>query len=392
MAIKSDVRESRAPAGLVKTLRSGIGRVSEEVIEEIQNRIPEYARREDELYIKVLRTAVEQAIEGFLDRVESPDAAWDPEPFRMVGKGEAAEGRNLEPLQTALRLGARVGWRRLTEIADPLGLSPQCLYDLGETIFVYLDQLADEVRGRRAGDLHRRIGARTQRALGREVHEPVVAGAAAQPSRIAPARALDHDLLDEPEAGLVAEARRALHHGAEATHALDGHLVRHGVGKVGGLGPGTGRVDEREGVVVAGLGGDLEGGVEVGVGLAGEAHDDVGGDGEAVDPRPGRGQAFEVALGGVAPVHGGEDAVAAGLQRQVQVLADAVDVRHGPDRLGSEVLGVGARVADPADARHPADGAQEVGEQRAGPAGAVLRPRRAGEEGGVRHAVGGADG
>ncbi|MER7362366.1 PucR family transcriptional regulator [Nonomuraea wenchangensis] len=165
MAIKSDVRESRAPAGLVKTLRSGIGRVSEEVIEEIQNRIPEYARREDELYIKVLRTAVEQAIEGFLDRVESPDAAWDPEPFRMVGKGEAAEGRNLEPLQTALRLGARVGWRRLTEIADPLGLSPQCLYDLGETIFVYLDQLADaaaegfeEARARAAGEIERRRG------------------------------------------------------------------------------------------------------------------------------------------------------------------------------------------------------------------------------------------
>ncbi|MEU4511353.1 helix-turn-helix domain-containing protein [Nonomuraea wenchangensis] len=163
MAIKSDVRESRAPAGLVKTLRSGIGRVSEEVIEEIQNRIPEYARREDELYIKVLRTAVEQAIEGFLDRVESPDASWDPEPFRMVGKGEAAEGRNLEPLQTALRLGARVGWRRLTEIADPLGLSPQCLYDLGETIFVYLDQLADaaaegfeEARARAAGEIERR--------------------------------------------------------------------------------------------------------------------------------------------------------------------------------------------------------------------------------------------
>ncbi|MCK2213511.1 helix-turn-helix domain-containing protein [Actinomadura sp. ATCC 31491] len=165
MANKSDVRESRTPPGLVQTLRAGIGRVSAEVIEEIQNRIPEYARPEDELYIKVVRTAVEQAVEGFLDRVENPDAAWDPEPFRMIGKGEAAEGRNLEPLQTALRLGARVGWRRLTEIADPLGLTPQCLYDLGETIFVYLDQLADaaaegfeEARARAAGEIERRRG------------------------------------------------------------------------------------------------------------------------------------------------------------------------------------------------------------------------------------------
>ncbi|NRQ37252.1 helix-turn-helix domain-containing protein [Nonomuraea sp. NN258] len=133
------------------------------MIEEIQTRIPEYARPSDELYIKVVKMAVEQAIEGFLDHIENPCAPWDPEPFRMIGKGEAAEGRNLEPLQTAMRLGARVGWRRLTEIADPLGLSPQLLYDLGEAIFVYLDQLADaaaqgfeEARARAAGEMERR--------------------------------------------------------------------------------------------------------------------------------------------------------------------------------------------------------------------------------------------
>ena len=163
MANKSDHSESRTPADIVRRLRPGIGRVSEEVIEEIQTRIPEYARPSDELYIKVVRMAVEQAIEGFLDRIENPGAPWDPEPFRMIGKGEAAEGRNLEPLQTAMRLGARVGWRRLTEIADPLGLSPQYLYDLGEAIFVYLDQLADaavegfaEARAHAAGEMERR--------------------------------------------------------------------------------------------------------------------------------------------------------------------------------------------------------------------------------------------
>ncbi|MFI9558571.1 helix-turn-helix domain-containing protein [Nonomuraea endophytica] len=160
MAIRSD---TRTPADVVTTLRQGIGRVSTEVIEEIQARIPEYARPSDEVYIKVIRMAVEQAIYGFLDRIENPDAAWDPEPFRMIGRGEAAEGRNLEPLQTALRLGARVGWRRLTEIAEPLGLSPQSLYDLGEAIFVYLDQLADaaaegfdEAKAHAAGEIERR--------------------------------------------------------------------------------------------------------------------------------------------------------------------------------------------------------------------------------------------
>ncbi|MER6578990.1 helix-turn-helix domain-containing protein [Nonomuraea sp. NPDC001023] len=163
MTIKSDISETRLPADIVRTLKAGIGRVSAEVTEEIRTRIPEYARPADEIYIKVVKMAVEEAIDGFLDRIENPAAPFDPEPFRMIGRGEAAEGRNLEPLQTAMRLGARVCWRRLTEIADPLGLTPQTLYDLGEAIFVCLDQLADaaaqgfdEARAHAAGELERR--------------------------------------------------------------------------------------------------------------------------------------------------------------------------------------------------------------------------------------------
>ncbi|MEU4548350.1 PucR family transcriptional regulator [Nonomuraea dietziae] len=166
--MRGDLSDARrlwdsVPSGIAHALRPGTAKLSDEVIEEIQTRIPEYARPSDEIYIKVVRLAVEEAIGRFLDRIEDPDAPWDPEPFRMIGRGEATEGRNLEPLQTAMRLGARVGWRRLTEIAEPLGLSPQSLYDLGEAIFVYLDQLADaaaegfdEARAHAAGEMERR--------------------------------------------------------------------------------------------------------------------------------------------------------------------------------------------------------------------------------------------
>ncbi|GAA3114281.1 hypothetical protein [Nonomuraea salmonea] len=117
MANTSDTSGSRRDA--VRALRSGIGRISDELTAEIQARIPEYARPSDELCTKVVRTAVEQAVEGFVDRVERPGAPWDPEPFRQIGRAEAAEGRTLEPLQSALRLGARVGWRRLTDLGLP---------------------------------------------------------------------------------------------------------------------------------------------------------------------------------------------------------------------------------------------------------------------------------
>ena len=52
------------------------------------------------------------------------------------------------------------------------------------------------------------------------------------------------------------------------------------------------------------------------------------------------------------------------LQRQVQVLAQRGDVGHGRDRLGPQVLGMGAREADPANALDPAEGTQQFGEQR----------------------------
>nr|WP_240972093.1 PucR family transcriptional regulator [Microbispora sp. CL1-1] len=144
-------------------MRPHVGEVADQVIAEIQRRVPEYARPEDEVYIKVLRLAVNQALQGFLERIENPRAPWDPEIFRTIGRGEAAEGRDLEPFQTAMRLGARVAWRRLTEESERLGLDPRTLYDLGEAIFVYLDQLADaaaagfaEARAHAAGEMERR--------------------------------------------------------------------------------------------------------------------------------------------------------------------------------------------------------------------------------------------
>ena len=130
--------------------------------------------------------------------------------------------------------------------------------------------------------------------------------------------------------------------------------------------PGRGREDEREGVVEASRGGDLERLLEVVVGLTGEADDDVGRHGEIGHDPPGLVELGEVPLGGVAPVHGGEDAVGAGLQRVVQVRADGGDVGHRGERLGAHVLRVRRREPDPADAVDVTGGAEQVGEQRTG--------------------------
>nr|BFE83913.1 hypothetical protein GCM10020093_065140 [Planobispora longispora] len=154
---------SSTPTDTARRLRPGLAAVADQVIDEITLRIPEYARPADSVYIKVIKLAVDEALRQFVDRIENPSRPWEPDVFRTIGRGEANEGRNLEPLQTALRLGARVAWRRLTEQSETLGLTPQHLYDLGEAIFVYLDQLADaaaegfdEARAHAAGEIERR--------------------------------------------------------------------------------------------------------------------------------------------------------------------------------------------------------------------------------------------
>ncbi len=147
-----------------------------------------------------------------------------------------------------------------------------------------------------------------------------------------------------------------------ATAGLD-EAVAH----LGGFGAGPRREDERVRVVVLGGGSDLERPLEVVVGLAGEADDDVGAHGQVVDRGASLAESLEVPVGRVAAVHQRQHAIAARLQRVVQVLAHRRCGRHRREGVGTHVLGVGAGVADAADARHRAHLAQQFGEQRTQP-------------------------
>ena len=81
----------------------------------------------------------------------------------------------------------------------------------------------------------------------------------------------------------------------------------------------------------------------------------------------------------VAAAHGGEHAVAPGLERQVELLTNRPGLGHRGDRLRAEVLGVRAREPDPADPLDRADRPQQIGEERPRRAARVVGPRRAGE-------------
>jgi hypothetical protein len=146
-------------------MRAQIGDIAAEVIRAIRTEIPDYARPRDSAYQRSVEIGVEGALRFFLDRLEGKEEGnerWR-EQFAAIGAGEAVEGRSLDTLQSALRLGARVSWRWLVAFAEHEAIPLHALGLLAEAIFTFLDQLANAAaqgylqgQALEAGELERR--------------------------------------------------------------------------------------------------------------------------------------------------------------------------------------------------------------------------------------------
>jgi hypothetical protein len=127
------------------SLRSGLDALTEEVIEAIRAEVPEYSQPLTGSFGHAVRTGVREALVRFVDVAEGGGGT-DPEGWRRVyfnlGRGELRQGRTMESLLAAYRVGARVSWRRVAESAEAAGAGPSQLADLAEGIFAYIDELS----------------------------------------------------------------------------------------------------------------------------------------------------------------------------------------------------------------------------------------------------------
>lgn len=153
------------PPEIATQLRPEIGPVIDEIVRAIERGVPEYSRPGDEAYAAVIRKGASQAVSQFVERVADPAASRGETAlvFRQIGRLEAAEGRTLEPLQAALRIGARVAWHRLHETAACTGMDLASFARVGEAIFLHLDEIAAacaegfaQAKAEVAGELERR--------------------------------------------------------------------------------------------------------------------------------------------------------------------------------------------------------------------------------------------
>jgi hypothetical protein len=138
------------PAEIADLIDPELDAITDAILVAIAREVPDYARPLEGAFGHGVRTGVTEALRQFAELIRSPSGARGTgrEVYVALGRGELRQGRTLDALQSAYRVGARVAWRRLAAAATRAGVAPEVLSLLAESIFAYIEELsADSVEG-----------------------------------------------------------------------------------------------------------------------------------------------------------------------------------------------------------------------------------------------------
>jgi hypothetical protein len=144
MTVEYQLDNNALPRPLAEVLRPELASLATEIVDEIRAKIPNYARPLDGPYGKSIRAGVHYALTLFIEQIANPDASAQKcyEVHHKLGQNEMREGRSLDDLQAAYRVGARVSWRRMMRVGKRNGLSSAVMSQLADAVFAYMDKLA----------------------------------------------------------------------------------------------------------------------------------------------------------------------------------------------------------------------------------------------------------
>ncbi|MEX2289049.1 MAG: helix-turn-helix domain-containing protein [Mycobacteriales bacterium] len=201
---------SSLPPGLGDSVRPFLPEVVDEVVTSIPSEVPSYARPLEGRFGQGVRTGVEVALGRFLDLpgTDSPALApQDRDVYLALGRGELLQGRSLESLLAAYRVGARVAFRRFADLAAHI--DPGLLMPLAESVFAYIDELSAvsaegyaAEQSRRAGESDRRRGELLTLLLSGTGDAPSAAAAASAAGWVLPEQLAAVVVEEEHAAGL----------------------------------------------------------------------------------------------------------------------------------------------------------------------------------------------
>src|SRR3954470_10016570 len=127
-------------------LRAALPDLADDIVAAIADEVPDYKRAMVGRFGQGVRFGVRVALNRFVDLLvgESPEVAGPRDTYMRLGAGEYRAGRSLNALLAAYRVGARVAWRRFVRAGTQAGCAPETLFDLGEAIFAYIDEISAE--------------------------------------------------------------------------------------------------------------------------------------------------------------------------------------------------------------------------------------------------------
>jgi PucR C-terminal helix-turn-helix domain len=151
MTISKKVEGGRVlPAAVADVIEPELDAVTAEILAAIAGEVPGYARPLEGGFGRGVRRGVSEALRQFVALIRDPDAGRGVgrDVYVELGRGELRQGRTLDSLQAAYRVGARVAWRRISAAGRRANLDAEVLSLLAEAIFAYIDELsADSVEG-----------------------------------------------------------------------------------------------------------------------------------------------------------------------------------------------------------------------------------------------------
>ncbi len=134
---------------VVASLEAVLPRMAERTVAAVIAEVPAYADPFSGRMGPNIENAVQNALGSFLRlaiRAEDSDSSPSLSPALdgayELGRGEARNGRSIDVLLSAYRVGARVAWRELSETAVSAGLSAKIVARFAELVFAFIDELS----------------------------------------------------------------------------------------------------------------------------------------------------------------------------------------------------------------------------------------------------------
>jgi hypothetical protein len=130
---------------VLSALRGLLPGLADEVVGAVIAEVPTYTGALSGRMGTNIRRAVRTALGNFLDLAggDAPDTLGiGAEGAYELGRGEARNGRSMDALLAAYRVGARVAWRGFSAAAVRSGLPAEALAKFAELVFAYIDELS----------------------------------------------------------------------------------------------------------------------------------------------------------------------------------------------------------------------------------------------------------